>query len=59
MISSQGSARRSGRRVELISGANQRPNQKGERKMRQCVDREMGADWGGAVQTFPVEWHNL
>ena len=33
--------------------------QEGNRKMCQCVYREMGAHRGGGEGCFPIEWHNI
>ena len=32
---------------------------KGTSKMRLCIHWEMGADWGGWVRSFPVEWYDV
>ena len=33
--------------------------EEGESKVRQCIHREVGAHWGEAEWSFPVEWHNV
>ena len=33
--------------------------EEGKRKMRQCIHLEVGAHWGGAERSLPVEWHDV
>ena len=51
------------REVREESRVDQRGNREalkeGESKMRKCIYREVGAYWGGAEWSFPVEWHNV